>query len=127
MSTGNSLGRQNGESLSRRHFLGGAGMACLSLMSRLRQAAGNEKLSPPRFLLEWGQPGKEEGEFSACVGIAIGKNDEVYTAEFRNQRVQRFTSEGRFLGAFPVQPHAGGVAVDPDGNLCFALWNIFFF
>ena len=66
---------------------------------------------------------RREGEFDACVGIAIGKNDEVYTAEFRNQRVQRFTSEGQFLGAFPVQPHAGGVAVDPEGNVYVAHWN----
>jgi sugar lactone lactonase YvrE len=57
------------------------------------------------------------------VGIAIGKNDELYTAEFRNQRVQKFTTEGRFLGAFPVQPHAGGLAVDVEGNVYVAHWN----
>jgi sugar lactone lactonase YvrE len=83
----------------------------------------NETLPPPKFLLEWGEHGKGKGEFDACVGIAIGKNDEVYTAEFRNQRVQRFTSEGKFLGAFPVQPHAGGLAVDADGIVYVAHWN----
>src|SRR5436190_17201240 len=123
MSTGNSLGRQNGESLSRRQFLGSAGAACLSLLSGGRRASCDEALPPPRFLLEWGQRGKEEGEFSACVGIAIGKNDEVYTAEFRNQRVQRFTSDGKFLNSFPVQQHAGGVAVDSAGNVYVAHWN----
>lgn len=79
-------------------------------------------LPAPPFVLEWGRRGKGEGEFSACVGITIGKNDEVYTAEFRNQRVQRFTSQGRFLGTFAVQPHAGGIAVDPEGNV-YAHWN----
>jgi sugar lactone lactonase YvrE len=108
--------------ISRRHFLG-AGAACLSLLSHLRGARGEESAPPARFLLEWGQKGKAEGEFSACVGIAIGKDDEVYTAEFRNQRVQRFTAEGKFISTFPVQPHAGGVAVAPDGTVFVAHWN----
>jgi sugar lactone lactonase YvrE len=47
----------------------------------------------------------------------------VHTAEFRNQRVQKFTSEGEFLGEFAVQPHAGGLAVDADGNVYVAHWN----
>jgi tripartite motif-containing protein 71 len=47
----------------------------------------------------------------------------VYTSEFRNQRVQRFTSEGKFLGTFPVQPHAGGLAVDAEGIVYVAHWN----
>lgn len=107
---------------SRRQFLGGVGAACLSLMPRICGAEETESPAP-RFLLRWGKRGKEEGEFSACIGVAIGKNDEVYTAEFRNQRVQRFSPEGKFLGAFPVQPHAGGVAVDPEGNVYVAHWN----
>jgi sugar lactone lactonase YvrE len=109
---------------SRRQFLAGAGATGLSLVAgSLRETLGDDSLPPPKFLLEWGERGSGEGEFSACVGIAIGKNDEVYTAEFRNERVQRFTSEGKFLGAFSVQPHAGGVAVDPEGNVYVAHWN----
>ena len=73
--------------------------------------------------MEWGKYGSKEGQFDACVGITIGKNDEVYTAEFRNERVQRFTSEGQFLGSFSVQPHAGGLAVDGEGNVYVAHWN----
>jgi len=109
--------------LSRRQFFGGAGAGCLSLLWGARGVATDDDLSPPKFLLEWGRRGKEEGEFSACVGIAIGKNDDVYTAEFRNQRVQKFTSDGRFLGAFAVQPHAGGLAVDGEDNVYVAHWN----
>jgi sugar lactone lactonase YvrE len=115
-------GRHQGR-LSRRQFLGGAGAGCLALLSGVWGAAGDENLPPPKFLLEWGRHGKGEGEFDACVGIAIGQNDEVYTAEFRNQRVQKFTSEGKFVGTFPVQPHAGGLAVDAEGNVYVAHWN----
>lgn len=108
---------------SRRELLGGTGAAWLALLCGTRGVTRDDDLHPPRFLLEWGRRGTSEGEFSACVGIAIGKDDLVYTAEFRNQRVQKFTSEGRFLGAFAVQPHAGGLAVDPEGIVYVAHWN----
>lgn len=109
--------------LSRRQFLGVSGVACLSLATGATRAANDGNPAPPQFLLEWGRPGKGEGEFSACVGIAISKNDEVHTAEFRNERVQKFTHDGQFLGTFPVQPHAGGLAVDDDGVVYVAHWN----
>jgi tripartite motif-containing protein 71 len=108
-------------SLTRRRFLASTGAGVLAFLSSRAVAA--QHVSPPRFLLEWGRRGNGNGEFSACVGIAIGSNDEVYTAEFHNQRVQKFTSDGRFLGGFPVQPHAGGLAVDEQGNVYVAHWN----
>ena len=113
---------RHGDRASRRAFLRGVGLGCIAFLPRIGRA---ENIEPPapRFLLEWGRRGKLEGEFDACVGIAIGKDDEVYTAEFRNQRVQRFTSEGKFLSAFPVQPHAGGLAVDAQGTVYVAHWN----
>ncbi|MGE0533816.1 MAG: hypothetical protein AB7O68_02515 [Pirellulales bacterium] len=113
----------SGGGWSRRQFLGLSGAACLALLSKHGRAGEEEPLVPPRFLRQWGQPGKGEGEFSACVGIAISKQDEVYTAEFRNERVQRFTSEGKFLGSFGVQPHAGGLAVDDEQVVYVAHWN----
>src|SRR5579872_2851283 len=109
--------------LSRRQLLASSTAAGLAVFFRPASGAHADDLAPPKFLLEWGQRGKGDGEFSACVGIAIGKDDEVFTAEFRNQRVQRFTSEGKFLAGFPVQPHAGGLAVDAAGNVYVAHWN----
>src|SRR5262245_7034421 len=60
-------------------FLGGVEAGWFSLLSGAWAEADDDTLPAPRFLLEWGRRGKGEGEFSACVGIAIGKNDEVYT------------------------------------------------
>ena len=57
------------------------------------------------------------------MGIAIGPNDDVYTAEFLNQRVQKFSPDGKFLGGFSIQPHAGGLAVDANGVVYVAHWN----
>ena len=82
-----------------------------------------ETLSAPRFLLEWGEHGKGDGEFDACIGIAIGLDDTLYTSELRNQRIQKFTLDGKFLGGFSVQPHAAGLAVDAEGVVYVAHWN----
>lgn len=111
------------ERILRRRFLGWAGAGCLSLFSETRCVARDENLPRPRFVLEWGRRGKGKGEFSACVGVAIGKNDEVYTSEFRNQRIQKFTSEGQFVASFLLPTNPGGLAVDPKGNVYVGFWN----
>ena len=117
-------------SCSRRRFLGmsifqiGLGGLGLSISRSALALEEPERVLPgPRFLLEWGSHGKDDGQLDACVGIAMGPHDVVYTAEFRNQRVQKFTTEGKFLGGFSVQPHAGGLAVDADENVHVAHWN----
>jgi sugar lactone lactonase YvrE len=108
--------------LSRRQFFGAAGLGILSAIAEACCFSA-DSLPPPRFVLEWGKNGTAPGEFSANVGLAIGKNDEIYTCEFRNHRIQRFTPDGKFLGMFPVEPHAGGIAVDANGNVYVGIWN----
>ena len=110
-------------SITRRQLVASLGAVGSLLLTDNWAQADNQSVPPPKFLLEWGRRGPGEGEFSACVGIAVGKNDEIYTAEFRNQRVQRFTPEGKFLSTFPVQPHAGGLAAAEDGTVYVAHWN----
>ncbi len=107
---------------SRRRFLAASGVGLLGALSDYRCFAG-DSLPPPRFVLEWGKNGKAPGEFSANVGLAVGKDDVIYTCEFRNHRVQRFTPEGKFLGTFPVQQYAGGIAVEKQGNVYVGHWN----
>src|SRR6516162_5784805 len=91
-----------GRWVSRRQILA-VGAGCLSLLLKGVASAEEAKPPHPRVLLAWGRRGKENGEFSANVGLAIGKDDVIYTSEFRNQRVQKFTTEGKFLGTFPLQ------------------------
>lgn len=71
----------------------------------------------PRFLLEWGRKGTAEGEFDFPIGIAINRADEVFVTDFYNSRVQKFSSDGKFLAAFEVSPFPGGIAVDQEENL----------
>jgi sugar lactone lactonase YvrE len=109
--------------ISRRSFVRGLGISSLAFLTAPYCAISHDTLPAPTFVLEWGGYGKADGEFDSPVGIAIGPDEEVYVAEFRNQRVQRFTSEGKFLSGFAVQPHAGGVAVGTDGTVYVAHWN----
>ena len=55
--------------------------------------------SSVRYLLEheWGTSGEEPGQFREPMGIAVDNEGNVYVADARNQRVQKFTPQGEFL------------------------------
>jgi DNA-binding beta-propeller fold protein YncE len=78
----------------------------------------------PRFVLEWGQLGSENGEFDFPIGIAINRADEIFVTDFTNARVQKFTSEGKFLSAFAASPFPGGIALDHNGDIFIAHFGI---
>jgi sugar lactone lactonase YvrE len=78
------------------------------------------KEPPVQFLLEWGKLGKEAGEFHSPIGIAINAKDEIFVTEFKNNRVQKFSTEGKFLAQFPVESMPGGLAVDRQGRIYIA-------
>jgi hypothetical protein len=65
-----------------------------------------------RFLFEWGGfgvakplPGAQDtwapGKLNYPVGISVDEDGVVYVADFRNDQVQAFSAQGRFLRAFP--------------------------
>jgi DNA-binding beta-propeller fold protein YncE len=78
------------------------------------------KASPLKFLLAWGKLGKEPGEFHSPIGIAVNGKDEIFVAEFKNNRVQKFTADGKFLLQVPVEKMPGGLAVDKEGRIYVA-------
>lgn len=81
-----------------------------------------------RFLRKWGGPfaanlrGPFNGWFRTPTAVAIGPRGAVFVADQENDRIQKFTPEGRFLTAFGTA-HRGpgytetGVAVAPDGTV----------
>jgi sugar lactone lactonase YvrE len=98
------------------------GMAAL-LLGAPTAPARDEK--QPKFLLSWGHKGDQPGEFHSPIGIAVTPKDEVYVVDVNNARVQKFTSEGKYLGGFDL-PHdepkrksaqVGGIAVDAAGRI----------
>lgn len=78
----------------------------------------------PKAVLQWGRQGAQDGEFDFPIGIAINRADEVFVTDFKNARVQKFSSEGKFLSAFSVSPFPGGIALDRQGHLYIAHFGI---
>ena len=80
------------------------------------------------FVRKWGGPfamnifGPFKGWFSTVTSIAVATDGSVYVADFYNDRIQKFTTEGTFLTAFGTPARGPGqseivVAVEPDGTV----------
>src|SRR5438093_12931518 len=69
----------------------------------------------PTFLATWGEFGSAPGQFSFPHHLAVTPGGEVYVGDVGNNRVQRFSSTGAFLGQWPLSG-ADGIAVAPDGS-----------
>jgi len=80
-------------------------------------------LRAPEFILTWGSRGDTPGEFYSPIGIFIDKHDIVYITDLNNARLQKFTTEGKYLGGFDLprdtpdrkSSQAGGIVVDDHG------------
>src|SRR5205085_2939704 len=106
----------------RRTFLQLGALSAAGLLLPEETRAQEKQTTPPapRFLLQWGKRGKAEGEFDIPIGIAISRHDELFVTEFRNNRVQKFDTEGRLKAVYPVVEQPGGIAVDHAGNFYLA-------
>ena len=83
-----------------------------------------------KFLRMWGKAGSGQGEFNFANSdielgaIAISADDIVYVADPLNQRVQKFTTDGTYLGQWGSKGKDDGqfqfptdLAVGPKGNV----------
>ena len=82
--------------------------------------AGGDPPDPPQFMFQWGSNGAGEGQFSGPHGIEVDAQGNVYVVDTGNNRIQKFTSEGKFLltwGSFGAQDgqfnHPHGVGIGP--------------
>jgi sugar lactone lactonase YvrE len=95
-----------------------AALACA--VSPIQPLFAEDKSPPIKFLLEWGKKGKEPGELHSPIGVAINAKDEIFVTEFKNNRVQKFSTEGKLLASFAVEAMPGGIAVDQAGHVYVA-------
>src|SRR5262245_21918530 len=98
-------------------LLGGLALAAIAMSGRARADDTRASTKLPRCLLIWGKQGSAQGEFHSSIGIAISKADEIFVTEFTNNRVQKFSTDGKFVAAFPVSEMPAAIAVDKTGHL----------
>ena len=74
---------------------------------------------PPHieFLFAWGKKGSLAGEFNTPEGVAVDYLENVYVADFGNQRVQKFDGSGTYITEISDVGSPIDVAVDSLGNV----------
>lgn len=94
----------------------------------------NERQVPsqPQNILETGgAPGADRGFFATPKDIAVDKEGNIYVADSKNNRIQKFNSAGNFILAFGKEGEGPGefkepcgIDVGPTGNIYVAdTWN----
>jgi len=79
------------------------------------------------YVTKWGSTGTGNGQFDQPVGVAADSTGNVYVADTKNDRIQKFNSTGTFLtkwGTFGVSDgqfnEPNGIGIDSSNNLYVA-------
>ncbi len=77
-----------------------------------------------KFVRQWGTHGSAPGQLNWPSGLAIDRHGIIYVTELNNNRVQRFTRDGRFVSMWGGTGSGTGqfvhpecVAIDTSGNV----------
>lgn len=70
-----------------------------------------------RYILSWGEPGIDPGQFIRPHNIAVDADDRVYVADRECHRVQVFDANGKFLTMWNNIHRPDGMTIGPDGNV----------
>ena len=76
-----------------------------SLLEQLRRCGTVEELGGPYTakinpVRKFGTNGKEKGEFDSPLGLTLYKNESIYIADTWNNRIQIFSTAGKFVAEF---------------------------
>ncbi len=74
------------------------------------------------FITHWGGSGSEPGKFNQPIGVALDSLGNVYVTDSGNNRIQKFTADGKFLAEWGRSGSGLGeldrpmlLAMSPDG------------
>ena len=98
--------------------------ACLAFMLVLALSPSSTWAEdPPQFLLAWGSPGTDPGQFDRPWGVAVDGVGAVYVADAHNFRIQVFTGTGDWIREWQVEGEPLALAVDANGNVFVATFQ----
>ncbi len=63
------------------------------------------------WLMSWGEPGAQPGQFNTPHSIAVDAQNNIYVADRGNRRIQVFNTAGKFIRQFAID-----VAIPPDAR-----------
>jgi DNA-binding beta-propeller fold protein YncE len=79
---------------------------------------------------QWGAFGSGPGQLNMPWGVAVDAADNVYVADWRNDRLQVFDAAGRFLATLGASGSAdgqfrrpAGISIDSAGHIIVADWG----
>lgn len=76
------------------------------------------KYSPEgRYLLSWGEPGTDPGQFMRPHNVVVDQNENVYIADRENHRVQVFDGQGKLQAVWQNIHRPDGICLDREGYL----------
>jgi PKD repeat protein len=75
-----------------------------------------------KFVTKWGSSGNGAGQFNGPLDVALDSKGNVYVADWSNNRVQEFNSNGKFINQWGSTndislSRVSEVAVDSSGNI----------
>ena len=80
--------------------------------------------------MSFGPKGKSPGQLNLPWGLAVAPGGDVYVADWGNDRIQRFSPDGKPLAVYGASGlgdgqfrRPSGVAVDPEGYMYVADWG----
>lgn len=105
-------------------------LVCLSLLSACTHLALKES-SEMAPLIIGGNQGSEAGQFNEPFAITVDASGNVFVADARNHRIQKFDENGKFISQWGGQGNdsgkferPSGLAVDAEGNIFVADYEL---
>lgn len=82
----------------------------------LRNARVAKYTPEGRWIKNWGSFGAGQGQFNVIHGIAIDASDNIYVADYNNQRIQVFDSEGNYQRQITGVGSPMAICITPGPN-----------